>query len=54
MAGMHFGNPQLMAALTMQFQINWPRFIVAMAVFGALVVAGVYMEVSAARAKKKK
>jgi hypothetical protein len=45
--------PQLLAA-TMQFQVNWARFITTMVVILGAIAAALYLEMRSSPSKKKK
>jgi hypothetical protein len=43
-----------MAAMTIHFDIIWPRFIAACTVFALIIATGVYVEIRGSGSKKKK
>ncbi|HEY6446427.1 MAG TPA: hypothetical protein VIY53_08210 [Acidobacteriaceae bacterium] len=54
MSIVHFGVAPLLAALSIQFEINWPRFILTIVVLAALIgIVAQQMNESVAPKKKK-
>jgi Na+-driven multidrug efflux pump len=54
MSIIHFGGAPLLAALSIQFEINWPRFILTIVVLAALIgIVAQQMNESLTPKKKK-